>query len=55
MKIYTEEQLLNAIEYACEYADNSDLKKNSILLLDALADNKTAFSEILLSDIFNIQ
>ena len=48
---------------ACDYqtagklliVDDSDLKANSVLLLDALTDDKTAFSEIQISDIFDIQ
>ena len=67
MKTYTEDQLLKAIEYACSYqkahdyqtagkfliVDESDLKVNSILLLDNLANDDIAFSEIDISDIFD--
>ena len=69
MKTYSEEQLLKAIEYACQYQmgcdyqtagnllldDNSDFKSNSLLLMDALSSQETGFSEIKLSDIFNAE
>jgi hypothetical protein len=66
MKEYTEAELFKAIRYACEYqkgadyqtagrlliVDDSELKANSILVLDELARNTNAFSEIELKDIF---
>jgi len=67
MKTYTEAELLQAIEYACEYqkacdyqtagrlliVDENELPGNAILLLDDLSDDNNAFSEIELKDIFN--
>jgi hypothetical protein len=63
---YTEAELLKAIKYACEYqkatdyqtagrlliVDDSELKANSILLLDELASDTNAASEIKVKDIF---
>lgn len=65
-KTYTEAELLQAIKYACEYqkatdyqtagslliVDESELKANSILLLDELSNDTNAFFEIELKDIF---
>ncbi|HZY40122.1 MAG TPA: hypothetical protein VFE53_25895 [Mucilaginibacter sp.] len=67
MKTYTEEELLKAMKYACEYqkatdyqtagklliVDESELSANSILLLDELSSDAIAFSEIALKDIFD--
>jgi hypothetical protein len=66
MRTYTEEELLKAIEYACEYqkatdyqtagklliVDESELPANAILLLDELSSDAIAFSEIDLKAIF---
>jgi hypothetical protein len=67
MKTYTEEELLAAIKYACEYqkatdyqtggilliVDQTELKANIENLLYELCDtDKTAHDEIELSDIF---
>lgn len=65
-KIYTEAELLKAIEYACQYqkacdyqtagrfliVDDSELHPNSVLLLDELCTDESAFSEIEIKDIF---
>jgi hypothetical protein len=67
MKTYTEEDLLKAIKYACEYqkatdyqtaglhliVDETELKGNIEILLNELCDtDKTAHNEIEISDIF---
>lgn len=67
MRTYTEEELLKAMKYACEYqkatdyqtagklliVDESELPANAILLLDELNSDAIAFSEIDLKDIFD--
>lgn len=67
MKTYTEAEVLQAIEYACQYqkatdyqtagnlliVDDADLKDNSIILLDQLSSEDIAHKEINLADIFN--
>jgi hypothetical protein len=67
MKTYTEEDILAAIKYACEYqkaadyqtagkhliVDEVDLKANIENLLNELCDtDKTAHDEIEISDVF---